>query len=267
MNLGRTDRLLAELGVVATIACLAALLGLVPGYEAPLGTRLAVALIGFVAAWGVVRILAIVGASVARLLGLHPAWGYALTIPIASALIAWGVLWLSGGSRAAFGAAFSQVWPRTSLIALGFFALFFALYWRAAAKGDPEAGEVASSPDTASPRNTARGVIDSPLHTRLPCGFPPILALTVEDHYVHVIGEGRKEMLLLPLAEAVQLLPEHAGRQVHRSWWVAEDAVTGHRRKGRDLWLKLCCGIEAPVSRAMVADLREAGWLKPPTGR
>ncbi len=53
------------------------------------------------------------------------------------------------------------------------------------------------------------------------------------------------------------------GMRVHRSWWVARAAVTGVVADGRNLRLTLRGDLDAPVSRASVARLREAGWLTP----
>ncbi|MBU6269648.1 MAG: LytTR family transcriptional regulator DNA-binding domain-containing protein, partial [Sphingomonadales bacterium] len=51
------------------------------------------------------------------------------------------------------------------------------------------------------------------------------------------------------------------GARVHRGWWVARAAVSGVERRGRAVWLRLANGLEAPVARNAVADLREQGWL------
>ena len=49
--------------------------------------------------------------------------------------------------------------------------------------------------------------------------------------------------------------------QVHRSWLVARGAVPGVKREGRNVRLVLDDGLEAPVSRANVAALKDADWL------
>ena len=51
------------------------------------------------------------------------------------------------------------------------------------------------------------------------------------------------------------------GQQVHRSWWVARLAVEDVRRDGRNVRLVLAGGLEAPVARAQVSELRDAGWF------
>ncbi|MCP5387820.1 MAG: LytTR family transcriptional regulator [Novosphingobium sp.] len=261
MQLSRSEQLLAELGIVVMVGGLAAILNLISPDGTPLGARLFFALVGFVAAWIVVRLLAYVGTAAARLLGVGDLWGYILAVPLASALIAWAVLWLTGGPEAALGHDFARVWPQTAMVAAGFFMLFFVIYWRShlkALRNKTNARERSSSevldPDTI-------GVPFSDLHDRLAPGFPPILALCAEDHYLRVIAKDRAELILLTLSEAIDLMPEGSGKRIHRSWWVARSAVIRHRRVGRDRQFELSGGIQVPISRAMVKPLRQAGWL------
>jgi DNA-binding LytR/AlgR family response regulator len=42
---------------------------------------------------------------------------------------------------------------------------------------------------------------------------------------------------------------------------VARGAVEDVRREGRNVRLVLARGIEAPVARAQVSELRSAGWI------
>lgn len=90
-----------------------------------------------------------------------------------------------------------------------------------------------------------------------------LLCLQMEDHYVRAHTDRGSELVLLPLKAAMAELAGE-GLQVHRSWWVARAAVTGPVWEGRNLKLKLVNGMEAPVSRASVAALRQAGWLDDP---
>ena len=63
------------------------------------------------------------------------------------------------------------------------------------------------------------------------------------------------------LRDAIAELDGLDGAQVHRSWWVARDAVRGSRREGRNWRLILVGGLGAPVARERVADIRRQGWL------
>jgi hypothetical protein len=91
-----------------------------------------------------------------------------------------------------------------------------------------------------------------------------LLCLQMEDHYVRAHTPLGSELLLLPLRDAMAELGGREGLQVHRSWWVARAAISEVVQDGRNLRLRLSNGVEAPVSRASVATLREKGWLSGP---
>ncbi|MBJ7439052.1 MAG: LytTR family transcriptional regulator DNA-binding domain-containing protein [Sphingopyxis sp.] len=95
----------------------------------------------------------------------------------------------------------------------------------------------------------------------LPPGFGAIHALKGEDHYVRVIGDGREELVLMRMRDAIERLGSADGLRVHRSWWVARAGISAVRREGRAATITLVNGQEAPVARDMMAALRAAGWL------
>lgn len=260
-RLSGAERLLAEAGIVALIAVLVAVFDPLPTGAMPLGARLALWLGGFLAAWLAYLALARVGIAVARLLGWADYWGHALAVPFVGIAVAYGVLGLLGGPGAMFGGPFAAVWVQALMVAAGFFALFFVLYARAERAHAPAAEEKVAASDAPAPAPPMPGVAAAALHQRLEPGFPPILALAAEDHYVRVIAAQRSALVLMRLAEAIALMPEGAGAQVHRSWWVAQNAVVGQRRAGRDLKLELAGGLCAPVSRRRIAELRALGWF------
>lgn len=88
-----------------------------------------------------------------------------------------------------------------------------------------------------------------------------LLALEMEDHYVRAHTALGSELVLLRMRDAVAELDEIAGEQVHRSWWVARGAVADVKRDGRNVRLVLDNGLEAPVSRANLQPLKDAGWF------
>ncbi len=85
----------------------------------------------------------------------------------------------------------------------------------------------------------------------------------MEDHYVRAHTARGSDLILIPLKEAMAELEGVDGLQVHRSWWVAREAVAEPLTSGRNLTLRLTNGLEAPVSRASIARLKAAGWLTP----
>jgi hypothetical protein len=130
-------------------------------------------------------------------------------------------------------------------------ALVCALFWFVQQRRDAPAKPV-TKPDIAPPRLLER----LPPHLR----SAPI-ALEMEDHYVRVHTPHGSTLLLMRLRDAVAELDGLPGALVHRSWWVAQGAVQGVRREGRNVRLQLTGGIEAPVARAQIAPLEAAGWL------
>ena len=88
-----------------------------------------------------------------------------------------------------------------------------------------------------------------------------LIALQMEDHYVRAHTPTGSALILIPLHQAIRELGATPGIKVHRSWWVARDAVTGFVTESRAVRLKLSNGIEAPVARSFVAEVRASGLL------
>lgn len=88
-----------------------------------------------------------------------------------------------------------------------------------------------------------------------------LLALSVEDHYVRVHTAKGTDMVLMRLSDAMKETGNVPGAQVHRSHWVAFNAVRAARRDGDRAILTLSSGAEIPVSRANLPKVKEAGLL------
>jgi hypothetical protein len=88
-----------------------------------------------------------------------------------------------------------------------------------------------------------------------------LLAIEAEDHYLRIHTTSGSDLVLMRLADAVAELQGVDGRKVHRSFWVARDAVEGIEREGTRVRLVLTGGLVVPVSRARQAELRAAGWI------
>ena len=85
-------------------------------------------------------------------------------------------------------------------------------------------------------------------------------AVQAEDHYLRLHTSRGQDMILMRLADALMELEGMEGAQVHRSWWVARDAVVAAERGDGRATLTLKSGAAAPVSRTYARALREAGW-------
>ena len=97
---------------------------------------------------------------------------------------------------------------------------------------------------------------------RLPANLGrELVCLQMEDHYVRAHTTQGSTLVLIPLKDAIAELGALPGLRVHRSWWVARAALEGPVNDGRNLKLRLINGLEAPVARTYIAELRAAGWL------
>jgi hypothetical protein len=93
----------------------------------------------------------------------------------------------------------------------------------------------------------------------------PLVALSVEDHYVRIRTERGEGLVLMRMGDALRETGAVPGLRVHRSHWVATGQVRAVRRRGDGAVLTMATGPEIPVSRAHVPALRAAGLL--PGGR
>lgn len=118
--------------------------------------------------------------------------------------------------------------------------------------GSIESQEVRTAADIAEPRFLDR--LPAELGTEL-------IALEMEDHYVRAHTALGSDLVLMRMRDAIAELDGIEGMQVHRSWWVARGAVEDVRREGRNVRLVLPGDLEAPVSRANVQPLKDAGWI------
>ena len=97
----------------------------------------------------------------------------------------------------------------------------------------------------------------SALLTRLPPEIGgQIIALETEDHYLRVHALGGSALVLMRMADAVALLDPQLGAQVHRRWWVAEEAVAGLRTEGQRLFVCLTDNSLVPVGRTFASAVR-----------
>ena len=98
------------------------------------------------------------------------------------------------------------------------------------------------------------------MHDRLPKGFPRIIAMTAEDHYVKVIGDGRSEMVLMSLSEPSGWfrLPQGCA-----SIALVGGAI-GHRgseRSGRDHQGRAGNRPQGACARGRAGHLKDAGLI------
>lgn len=85
-----------------------------------------------------------------------------------------------------------------------------------------------------------------------------IIAVEAADHFIRVHSRTQSEMIYCQFGEAVDELAARDGLRVHRSWWVARDAIASVGRSNGNPSLQLVNGTEIPVGRSFLPAVREA---------
>jgi DNA-binding LytR/AlgR family response regulator len=120
----------------------------------------------------------------------------------------------------------------------------------------------ASSPTLPEPGTADAAALPPLLAEKLPhrLRIGRLHAIEAEDHYLRVHTDLGSDLVLMRMADACALLDPARGVRVHRSWWVAREAVRQVRQQSGRMELELPGGVIAPVSRAMQPVLRREGW-------
>ncbi len=84
-----------------------------------------------------------------------------------------------------------------------------------------------------------------------------ILSLEAQDHYVNVTTARGSEMVLMRLADAIEELEGVDGLRIHRSHWVAREAIADTVRENGKLMITLSNGKSLPVSRTYAGAVRK----------
>jgi hypothetical protein len=94
-----------------------------------------------------------------------------------------------------------------------------------------------------------------------------ILALEAQEHYIKVHTDLGHELIHYRFGDAVQELANKPGLQVHRSYWVADDAVVAIVPVGKSYRLTLRNGLTVPVSLSYRGALQQHRILNAPLPR
>ena len=111
--------------------------------------------------------------------------------------------------------------------------------------------------------NLAAPALQTPFHQRLDPSLrtSELQMLKAEDHYLRVTTSKGTELIRCSLSMAVDELAALDGKQVHRSFWVAHDAILGVRRHGNAYRIVLRDDVTVPLSRRRYRELSKEGWL------
>jgi DNA-binding LytR/AlgR family response regulator len=166
---------------------------------------------------------------------------------------------LIGGAVSAINAAFlglavtpsGLLWQTLQVlpvaVAVGLVAYFF---FQPAGRAAASAAEAASRPSG----------------NRLMLRLPPekrgsLQHLTMQDHYVEVVTDKGQELVLLRLGDAIAEVGDGQGIRIHRSHWVAFDAIRSVERVQGKVFVVSNGNTRLPVSRTYIPALKQAGLL------
>lgn len=118
--------------------------------------------------------------------------------------------------------------------------------------------------DTSDPATSTAGTPERVhrLLRRLPDGSgDTIIHLSVDDHFVEVVTELGKVKLRMRMRDAIDELHGALGFRIHRSHWVAKDAIDTVVQGQGKVVVHLNTGAKVPVSRNYRSVLEDAGLL------
>lgn len=254
-----------ELLIMLAVALVLAALGPFDSFAmGGFGTRLAYWLPAAFIGYAVIRPTLLVAIAVGNRIELPDNVAILASVILASAPTTLALLWWDGTGLAALPSfpVWLQFYGNVVLVAALTTLLFTLLESRlgpklALAPSDPPSVTLpqAAVAESAPPQ--------PPFLQRLPAGMRDrLIALEMEDHYVRAHAPGESKLILLRMRDAVAEIAGIEGTQVHRSWWVRRDAIERVAGAGRNVRLVLTGGLEAPVARDRISELRAAGWLE-----
>ena len=85
--------------------------------------------------------------------------------------------------------------------------------------------------------------------------------VSAADHQLVVCTENGESRLRMRFSDALKELADLPGSRIHRSHWVAHDAISSVNPDGRRYSVTMICGTVLPVSQKGVVPLRQAGLL------
>lgn len=157
---------------------------------------------------------------------------------------------------------FWNLWPPVTLTWLAINAPFvFGLRLRGAGVSSADDTVPVDSPEEGSPSPgmlaAERGLETVPFMSLIaPDMRGSVLYLQAELHYLAVITERGRSLILYNLRDAIAELSAVPGLQTHRSHWIALSQATRVRRLGRQGVVEMRNGDEVPVSRRRIDEVR-----------
>jgi hypothetical protein len=248
-DLGR--RIAVELMVVAAVGLALAALGPFGSYALPFGPRALYWMGTMLAGYALIRPTVAVSRWLSDETGIARFPAQLLAISVAAVPLSLVVAFASDRLGAPGGGSFLLLYVQVWGIGLAM-TLFMG---RFLPDGEATSPAAAPAPEVGAPVPVRPRFLD-----RLPATVSPLLCLSMEDHYVRAHGPEASALILMRMRDAVAELDGLPGLQVHRSWWVASDAVERIEKEGERVRLRLVNGMTVPVARSQVGAVRAQRW-------
>jgi hypothetical protein len=84
-----------------------------------------------------------------------------------------------------------------------------------------------------------------------------LVSISAQLHYLEIVSETKKFLILYSLATAIGELPDDLGIQIHRSHWIAKSKLVRMRKTGRTGIAIMSNGRELPISRSRLKEVAE----------
>lgn len=241
-----------RLGLALAVLGFGVLLGVLGPFGSYLGISLPIRVLHYTANMAVISILAVAANAIAARLvfrgrvPLSASLVIAILIAPPSALVVMGHLWLFA-PQVLPHVTFGELCLQTALINV-LVSLFVRVVRALVMAHREKAAAPLPAAAAASPVPAATDALREKLP--LPLRRAPILALSAEDHYLRVHTDRGEALVLMSLSQAIEALGEEAGLRIHRSHWVAREAVVDSLRKDGAVEVKLANGLALPASRS-----------------
>ena len=143
-----------------------------------------------------------------------------------------------------------RVWGLVFVVAL----LVSLVEYRGALRGAPPRGRPGQEQAAPAGAQAAPGALF--FRSLDPALGRDLISLSKQDHYLEVVTRQGSALILKRMADAVAELDGYPGLRIHRSHWVAKDALREIDRESGRTVVRLDDGRLLPVSRPYVARLR-----------
>lgn len=174
-----------------------------------------------------------------------------------AAILTWPIhfiatLLMGAGSPRLLGPARMAAFIACVSVGVGIFRAVLRNAAQEPARPEPDDAPTLSESGQALPR----------LMDRLPAQAQgPLISISGRNHYVDVVTGSGRTSVLMRFADALDETAPTDGIQIHRSHWVAADAIRGIIREGAKIWVDVDGGARLPVSRNHRAKLEVRGLL------